>query len=240
MFKWFRDQAMLIIAAYIALLVVMGGRTALFVSNFDNLLEVDIFGGKITALSILMAVALMLAVAGTSWWRSHYTRRDSARQVATWSMVGAVVLDGAFNVSEAIMLATETGTLDAYSGVVKIWLWFTVLLIGVGPTLLTMGLASLAGAVDRDARKSTTTSRRTSTAVNVSIARQTVETNDALDDHLSVIVGELSAGDQFRRTDVERLTGLKKAQAINVINHGLDAGVFDSPKRGSYVVIGEE
>ena len=233
-------QAWLIITAYIALLVVMGGRTALFVSHFDDLMSIDIFGGRITVLSILMAIALMLAVAGTSWWRAHYSKRENARDVATWSMVGAVLLDGAFNVSEAIILATETGTLDNYSGVVQYWLWFTVLLIGIGPTFLTMGLASLAGVVDRDVRRSSTSSKRaTSTSLNVSVQRQTVEVDEALDEHLNVIMGELNVGDQFKRVDVERWTGLQKVQAVNVINRGLDVGLFESPKRGTYVVIEE-
>lgn len=232
-------QANLVILAYLALLLVMGGRTALFVSNFDNLLVIDIFGGNITGLSILLAVALMLGVAGTAWRRVHYKKGSVQYRTATATMIGAVVLDGAFNVSEAIMLATEAGTIEQYTGPVQWWLWFTVGLVGIGPTLLTVGLASLAGSVDYDVqRQSAKRRRRTSNAVQSSGSSggHSVERNEVLDEHLASIGQSVNAGETFRREDVEEWTGLAKGQSVNVLNYGRQIGLIESPKRGHYVL----
>jgi hypothetical protein len=226
-------KAWFVTAAYVALLIVMGGRTALFVANFDALFAVSIFGSTITPLSVLMAVALAFAVAGTSWWRAHYSKSANARKVATAAMIGSVTLDGAFNISEAIILATDTGIISEYAGIVRVWLWFTVLLIGVGPTLLTMGLASLAGSVDSTTRKQTT-NKRTSIRAAVAIDR-TVGINPALEGHCSTIARQLTPGETFTRSQVEQWTPLGKGQSINVINYGIDRGMFERAGRGLYV-----
>lgn len=231
--KWFKQQANLVILAYLALLLVMGGRTALFVSHFDNLLVMDIFGGRITALSILLAFALMLAVAGTAWRRAHYERQDRQYKTATWTMIGAVVLDGAFNVSEAIILATDAGTIEQYSGPVQWWLWFTVGLVGIGPTLLTVGLASLAGAIDYEVKRDTTENGQ-------SAPQQGAEVNDVLEEHLRAVERSADGIGSFKRENVEQWTGLGKGQSVNVLNYGIERGIIESPKRGLYMLADKE
>ena len=221
----------MITASYILLMVVMGGRTILFVSQFDELATIDIGAGqtKVTALAVVFAIALILTVSGASWWRAHFRANDKAFKLATRVLVGGATLDGLFNVAEAYLLADGSGVLAGHPFPMNIVVWAAMLGIGIGPTLLTVGLASLAGMVDQKA-----TTKRTSTRVNVAVERS-VEVNDALNDHCNTIVRQLTTGETFKRSDVEQWTGLGKVQSVRVLNYGKEHGLFSDHKHGIYV-----
>lgn len=229
-----KRQAALVIVAYVLLTVVMGGRTMLFVRNFGEF-ELTFFGLTLRPLSFLLAFALIIAVAGSAWWRAHYGKTHRGYKIATQTMIGATALDGIFNVSEAILLAQDTGILANQPRVIEIWMWLSVILIGAGPTFLTVGLASLAGTVDRTTRPN----KRTSTKVAVAIER-TVETNPVLEAHCSRIERQLTPGSTFTREMVEQWTGLGKGQALNVINYGRDQGLIEVQSRGTYILLDNE
>jgi hypothetical protein len=148
--------------AYIFLLIVMGGRTALFVSKLDAILPLDQALGvpvELTPLSIFLAIALIMAVPGAAVWRGQARRGSSTRNVATVAMITAAFLDGWLNVSEAVYLATQRGVFDEFTGFVRWWMWATVVMVGVGPTLLTVLLAWLVGEQTKEAVQEATSSR---------------------------------------------------------------------------------
>jgi hypothetical protein len=223
--------------SYLLLLIVMGGRTALFVSHFDSL-KVGSF--DITPLSFVFALALILAVAGGAYARGATTKNDRKHSTATRVMFGAAILDGWFNVSEAVILADRTGVFNQFAAnrPVLYWMWATAVLVGVGPTLLTMGLATLAGEVDRTTRQQES-NVRTHTKVAVAIER-TTETNPALDAHLTKVVAQLTPGQEFGRAQIEQWAGVSKQHAVNIVNYAKTKEVFGDVRRGVYVYKGEE
>ena len=218
--------------AYLLLMIVMGGRTALFVAHFDTLIHL----GEVTIIAILFAVALALAVPGAAYARSISRKGSNAHRTAGWVMIGAAVTDGAFNVSEAILLANETGIFTEFVGLVQYWLYFTLLLVGVAPTVLTIGLASLAGLL---MKSDSSSGRNTRTRIALAV-EHTAAASPSMDAHWTRIDRHLGAGDVFTRTEIEQWTGLQKGQAINVIRYGRDHGFVSEAARGQYVYAPEE
>lgn len=218
--------------AYLALLIVMGGRTALFVSNFDAL---KIGNFDITPLSALLAAALILAVAGAAYVRGSTAKNERKHITASRVMYGAAILDGWFNVSEAVLLADKSGVFNQFADnrFLQIWMWATAVLVGVGPTLLTMGLATLDGEQDRTVREQKNTVR-THTKIAVAIER-TVEPNASLDAHLTKVVAQLTPGQEFTREQVEQWTGKSKQHAVNIVNYAKGRGIFGDVRRGVYI-----
>lgn len=223
----FSNRPFFVTLSYVLLLIVMGGRSALFVANFDTLVQF----GELTVLAILFAIALAFAVPAGAYVRAREPKNSNAHKIGGWVVIGAAVTDGAFNISEAILLATESGVFTGYSGIVLYWLYFTLLLVGLAPTLLTIGLASLAGSLARKAPQ------RTRTRVAVAV-EHVVEDNPALDAHWSSIRKSIQPGESFQRPQIEALTGVGKNQALNIINYGRDKGFVDTVARGQYVYNG--
>lgn len=223
--------------SYLALLIVMGGRTALFVSHFDAL---KIGNFDITPLSALLAAALIGAVAGAAYVRGSTSKHERKHVTASRVMYGAAILDGWFNVSEAVLLADASGVFNQFSDnrFLLIWMWATAVLVGVGPTLLTMGLATLDGEQDRTIRDRET-NVRTHTKIAVAVER-TVEQNPALDVHLTKVVAQLTPGQEFTREQVEQWTGKSKQHAVNIVNYARARGTFGDVRRGVYMYKSEE
>lgn len=221
--------------SYLLLLLVMGGRTALFVSRFDSLFKIPGFG--LTPLSIVLALALILAVSAGAYIRGNSNKNERKRSTATWVMFGAAGLDGWFNVSEAIILAEGSGAFDQFAGTYVIyWMWLTAILVGVGPTLLTMGLASLSGELSRTTSQEKTTVR-THTKVGVVYEKKT-ENNASLDAHLTKVYAQLSPGDELTRTQIQNWTGVSKQHAVNIVNYAKQQGTVKDIRRGVYVYSG--
>ena len=115
------------------------------------------------------------------------------------------------------------------------FLLVTTGLIGIAPTVLTMLLATLAGSIDA---KATSTRRTSSTQVRAGLqVVHAVDQSPVLDDHWTLIRRHVAPGDMLRRVDVEQWTGLGKAQAVNVLNYGKQAGHVEEVKRGVYVTL---
>jgi hypothetical protein len=220
--------------AYILLLVVMGGRTALFTSKLDSLFTID--GLNLTPLSILLALALILTVSGAAYARGKSGKNERVHGMATYVMIGGVVLDGILNISEAVYLADGTGVFDQFvdNRFVLYWMWGTTILVGVGPTLLATGLAMLAGEIDRTNKPTV----RTETKLAIAYQRTTA-TNPALDAHFTRVSAQLTPGQEFTREQVEQWTGKSKQHAVNVVNYAKGRGVVSDVRRGVYVYKGE-
>jgi hypothetical protein len=198
------EKPIMVTVSYLLLMIVMGGRTALYWSHFDTLLPI----GDLTIFSIVFACALALTVPASSYYRSKSAKGTGTHRTATFVMSGAAITDGVFNVSEAILL-----------------------LVGLAPTLLTIGLASLAGSLTaKQERKQS----RTQTKIAVAIER-TSTVNDTFERHLTTIRRQLTTGDTFSRAQVEQWTSLGKGQAVNIVNYGVDRGLFTKAGRGVYV-----
>lgn len=229
----FAEKPWMVTLAYTLLMIVMGGRTALFVAQFDVLLRF----GDLTAFAILLAVALAIAVPAGSYYRARASKGTSTRKIGAWVMFGAAFIDGAFNISEAIILANDANVFADFTGFTRLWLEFTLLLVGIGPTLLTVGLASLAGSVERTHVHSTNTVR-TKTKLAVAFER-TTENNPSLDAHLTKVVAQLTPGQEFTRDQVEQWTGKSKQHAVNIVNYARARGAFGDVRRGVYIYRGE-
>lgn len=139
--------------SYLLLLVVMAGRTALFVSRFDSLIVLP-WLGNVTLLSVLMAVAFIGAVSGGSYIWGISNKGERRRKKAIAAVIIGSLLDGTFNLAEAAYLAIESGTFSGIEPPVLWFFWTATVLIGVGPTGLTIVLASLAGELDRRSDRS--------------------------------------------------------------------------------------
>lgn len=228
-------RASFVTISYILLLVVMGGRTALFVSLFDQLVVLPLGGAHITLLSILLAVALILAVSGGAWHRAHAKKGSRGWQIASFAMYGAAVADGWFNTAEAYYLANETQVFAGQPSALRIFLLVTTGLIGIAPTVLTMLLASLAGSLDAKASSSRPASR---TRIGLQVEHE-VSPSPILDGHWTTIRRHVQPGAHIRRLSVEQWTGLGKAQAVNVLNYGIQIGHIQELKRGVYILLDE-
>lgn len=213
--------------SYIFLLIVMGGRTALFVSKLDAILPLDEALGipvELTPLSVFLAIALIMAVPGAAMWRGQAERGSATRKVATTAMVTAAFLDGWLNVSEAVYLATQRGVFDEFTGFVRWWMWATVVMVGVGPTILTVLLAWLVGEQTKEAVHETNS------------VRTVVEYNPTMEAYVRTVVEQLPPNGRFVRGDVQVWTGKSRQQALNVIKYGIGRGVFaEDGQRGTYV-----
>jgi hypothetical protein len=234
--------------SYLMLMLVMGGRTALFASNFDNLITLRSGDSRLTAIAVLLALSLILAVEVGAYHRGVNQKGSNAYRRASRVMVGAASLDGLFNVTEAFLLATETGIYSAYQPPL-LWLtWLSTGLLGIGPTLLTIWLAELAGELDKrdDHRRKpiwqvllgvTNDGQKTKVAAQLTAE---VEHNPTMEEHVRTVVKQLTPGEHFRRADVEQWVDVSKQHAVNIVNYGKDHGVFNDVKRGVYAYKNEE
>lgn len=214
--------------SYIFLLIVMGGRTALFVSKLDAILPLDKALGipvELTPLSVFLAVALIMAVPGAAMWRGQAERGSAIRRVATTAMISAAFLDGWLNVSEAVYLATQRGVFDEFTGFVQWWMWATVVMVGVGPTILTVLLAWLVGEQTKDA------------AHLADKGRKAVAYSPTMEAHLRTVCEQLTPNVRFRRTEIDKLMSCSKQQSNNIVRYGIGRGVFsENGERGSYIM----
>lgn len=135
-------------------LVVMAGRTAMFVSKFDNILPIRRLGG-VTPLSALFALMLILGVNGSAYLRGMSKKGERIRSWSMVALITASILDGTFNLAEAVYLANESGVFEGIAPPLSYFFWVATSLIGIGPTVLAIIFSVLAGEMDRRSKRTT-------------------------------------------------------------------------------------
>lgn len=155
MSQYHKYQKSFPLVAAVLLLLVMGGRTALFVALFDAIARFGSADAQLTPFAVLFAVALVIAVPGSAFWRAR-AKKKAIRRYATVAMVGAALTDGYFNVAEALILAQDSAALAQFDGTgLQLFFDVGVVLIGVMPTLLTLALMQLVGSLDSEVKAGT-------------------------------------------------------------------------------------